>query len=182
MIPKHAKKVFKGIHFDTYHWDQKMYDGSTRTFEKVKRSNGVAVIATVGKKIVVLYQQQPGKQWYYSLPGGMVDPGETPKQAIIRELQEETALKPKKITLWKTFNSGFRVDSTYTVFIAKDCAPYGTQKLDGGEKIEVEYRTFEEFLLLSDDPKYHGHEITIELLRARLSKKYRDELKKLIFG
>lgn len=36
-IPENAKLVFKGKIFDTYQWEQEMYDGSRVTFEKIKR-------------------------------------------------------------------------------------------------------------------------------------------------
>lgn len=182
MIPKHAKQVFKGVAFDVFHWKQKMYDGSTRTFEGLKRTGGVSIIAAVGKKVVVLHQKQPTKKWYYSLPGGLIDPGESPKQAAIRELQEETGLKATNMKLWKSFEGTFRIESKYNVYIAQNCQPFGEQRLDGGEIIEIEYRTFEEFLMLSEDPLFRGHEVTHELLRARLSKTYQAQLKKLIFG
>ena len=34
-IPNHAKKVFAGKTFDVYHYEQKMFDGSTQIFEKL---------------------------------------------------------------------------------------------------------------------------------------------------
>ncbi len=38
-IPPNAKRVFKGIIFDVYQWQQKMFDGSKETFEMLKRAN-----------------------------------------------------------------------------------------------------------------------------------------------
>lgn len=35
-IPDHAKCVFKGVIFDVYQWEQKLYNGTTTTFEKLK--------------------------------------------------------------------------------------------------------------------------------------------------
>lgn len=35
-IPSFAKKVFKGIMFDVYQWQQKMFEGKLETFEKMK--------------------------------------------------------------------------------------------------------------------------------------------------
>ena len=84
--------------------------------------------------------------------------------------------------LWKSFEGTFRIESKYNIYIAQKCRPFGEQRLDGGEIIEIEYRTFDEFLMLSEDPLFRGHEVTHELLRARLSKTYQAELKKLIFG
>jgi hypothetical protein len=43
-IPEHAKKVFAGKTFDVYHYEQKMFDGSTQIFEKLKRNHSVDII------------------------------------------------------------------------------------------------------------------------------------------
>jgi len=64
MIPKHAKRVFTGEFFEVFNWPQKMFDGTTRTFERLKRRDGVSIIAAVNNKIVVLRQKQPGRDWY----------------------------------------------------------------------------------------------------------------------
>ena len=55
-IPDNAKIVFNGILFDVYHWEQKMFDGTTRTFEAVRRIPTTQILAvTEQKKIVILY-------------------------------------------------------------------------------------------------------------------------------
>ncbi len=42
-MPANAKRVFKGVVFDTYQWEQDMYDGTKKTFEKLKRPDTVVV-------------------------------------------------------------------------------------------------------------------------------------------
>lgn len=59
----------------------------------LRRKSGLALIMSDGKLLVFLrkrFSRGDGK-WieYYSIPGGGVDPGETPAAATIRELQEE---------------------------------------------------------------------------------------------
>ncbi len=39
----------------------------------------------------ILYVRKPKSKW--ALPGGKVEPGETPAQAAVRELNEETGLE-----------------------------------------------------------------------------------------
>lgn len=182
-IPNHAKKVFKGEVFHIYQWEQTMFDSRTAIFEKAQTLDGGSVIATIGKKIIILKQKQPGTGWYYSLPGGYFEhPKENPKKGVVRELLEETGYKPGSIKLYKIFDSKHRVHSNHFLYIARDCVKVAEPCLDGGEIIKLKLVSFEEFLKYSDNPHFHHRDIIIELLRARLSKKAKSEFKKLIFG
>ncbi len=160
-----------------------MFDGSSKTFEVAKRLDGASIIATQDEKIIILKQKQPDTKWYYTLPGGYMDKkGESPKQAALRELMEETGLKPGKIRLWKSYDRGGRIQSKVHIFIANDCKQVASQDLDGGEKIEVKKVTFEQFLKFSDDVNFHNRELIIYMLQARLSEQKKRQFKKLIFG
>ena len=181
-IPKQAKKVFKGVIFDVYQWQQKMFDGSFATFERVIRQNTVVIIAIVKNKIVVVRQKQPGTDWFYDLPSGRMDKkGESPKQAALRELKEETGLLPKKIKLWKTYSPSGKVIQNVYFFVAEDCVKVSAQQLDPGEKIQVLYKTFEEFLKMSDNPRCFFGPLMIDVLLARIHSKNYGYLKKSFF-
>jgi ADP-ribose pyrophosphatase YjhB (NUDIX family) len=182
-IPKHAKNVFKGIIFDVFQWQQKMFDGTVQTFEVIKRQNTVVIIASYKKKIVLLKQKQPNTNWFYTTPSGRMDiVGEKPKQAALRELREETGMVPKKLLLWKKINKSGKVKSTIYIYIAQNCKIVGKQKLDAGEKITVELISFEDYLKLSDNPISNMPESLIDMYRSRLDKKYKAKYKKAIFG
>lgn len=182
-IPKSAKKVFKGIIFDVYQWPQKMFDSSTMTFERVIRQNTVVIIPTIGNKIVTVKQKQPGTDWFYDLPSGRMDKkGESPKNAALRELKEETGLVPKTIKLWKTYNPSGKVIQKVYFFIAQDCVKVAAQKLDPGEKIQAQYKTFNEFLKLSDNSRCFFGPLMIDVLLARINKENRKYLENSFFG
>ncbi len=182
-IPKKAKRVFKGVLLDVYHWQQKLYDGSKATFELARRQDIVLVIPTMNGKIGIVKQKQPPHDWFWSVPGGRMDVrGESAKQTALRELLEETGLKPKSIKLWKVYRSYGKMVMNIHVFVARDCIKVAKQNLDAGEKIEVKYLTFEQFLKLTDNSAFYEGELMIDMLRARLHPKKKRELKKAIFG
>lgn len=61
-MPENAKRVFKGIIFDVYQWEQEMFDGGKETFEKLKRPNTVVVFPVFPDgRIMLTEQEQPGK-------------------------------------------------------------------------------------------------------------------------
>jgi hypothetical protein len=51
VIPKQAQRVFKGQIFDVYQWPQKLFDGSTQTFEMLKRPDTLTVLAIKNDKL-----------------------------------------------------------------------------------------------------------------------------------
>lgn len=182
-LPKNAKRVFKGEIFEIWQWRQKMFDGSVKIFERAKRQDSVIVIATTGNKIIVLKQKQPDTNWFYCTPSGRMDVvGENPRQAALRELLEETGMKPSNLKLWKRIEKAGQVIHTMYFFIARGCKKVSEQKLDAGERIVVKFATFNEYLKLVDKKNSHLYESAADLLRARQDPKYRAYLKKLFFG
>jgi ADP-ribose pyrophosphatase len=61
------------------------------TFIKTAPEATVVIAETTSGELVINKEyRHPVKQWLYSLPGGCVDPGESPIEAARRELLEET--------------------------------------------------------------------------------------------
>jgi ADP-ribose diphosphatase len=73
------------------------------------------------------------------LPGGMVDPGETPEITAARELEEETGFVPGRLVALGVChpNPAFLENRLHS-FLALDCRRRGAQRLDSGEDIRVE--------------------------------------------
>ncbi|HBG82156.1 TPA: hypothetical protein DDW69_04985 [candidate division CPR2 bacterium] len=181
-LPESAKRVFKGVIFEVWQWPQIMYDGSTETFEMLKRPDTAIVIPTVDDKILTLIQSQPNEpKPFTSVPGGRCDDDEDPLVAAKRELLEETGYASDEWILWKELDPVGKIVWTVYTFIAKNCYYVKPPKLDAGEKIETRLIGFNEFLNLSDDVSFSEKELKNTLLRARYESKYRDELYKILF-
>ena len=68
-----------------------MFNGTFQTFEMLKRPGTAMVIPVLENgKIVLTKQTQPNRHAFFGFAGGRVDKDETPLQAAIRELKEET--------------------------------------------------------------------------------------------
>src|SRR5687768_2703634 len=90
-IPPDAERVFEGIIYDVYHWQQPMYDGTVSTFEMLKRPDTVTVIPVVDGRLLTLEQRQPN--WpapRLTFPGGRVNSGEDWLTGVKRETLEES--------------------------------------------------------------------------------------------
>jgi ADP-ribose pyrophosphatase len=182
-LPKSARRVFKGVIFDVWQWKQKMFDGSTAVFEKLKRADTVNIIGTVGDKIITLKQRQPDWEKYKNtLAGGRIEEDELPLRAAKREFLEETGYVSGEWILWKEIQPYGKIVWTVHNYFARNCVRKQEPAPDAGEKLETRIVTFQEFLRLADDPDFYEGELKSSLLRARFDRKYRKELRKLMFG
>lgn len=182
-IPTNAKKVFEGIFFSVWQWEQELYDGTTKTFEKASRPDVSTIIPiTKDNKIVFIEEEQPTEPKCFSFPSGVVDEGETPDDCAKRELQEETGYISENIIPWFSEIAGGRVASEYHVYIAKDCELNGGQSLDPGERITVHLFTFEELLEQIEKVPFKNFSLTPKLIKAKYNAEYRQELQELLFA
>lgn len=166
-VPPNATQVFQGVIFDVYHWEQELFDGSTKTFEMLKRPDSVVVIAIKGDKIIVLEEEQPGDtSSSHSFPGGRSDlEDEDELQAAQRELLEETGLTFSNWKLIAAVQPHAKIDWIVYTFLATEFVSQVDQTLDAGEKIVVTERTVEEIKELNKDPNTHylGRELFEEI-------------------
>jgi ADP-ribose pyrophosphatase len=166
-IPAHATRVFKGIVYDVWQWEQVLYDGSTTTFEMLKRPDTVIVIALQGDKVYYAKQEQPNKPPFLSLFGGRAEIGEEPLTAAKRELLEETGFTSADWEQIRCFKSPGKIEWHVYFFIARNCQKTGEQKLDSGEKIEILSASIDTFInTIILDPNFSEYELRNELLSA----------------
>lgn len=166
-IPKSAKCVFKGVLFSVYQWQQRQFDGSFHTYEKLKRTDTVSVFpVTDDNKIILTKQRQPGTKPFIGSVGGQIDPGETPFEAAKRELLEETGLRAQKYRLWFSVQPIEKIDWAIYCFIAKGISKIQKPHCDPGEAISLIYLTLTEFMKIITRPEFRDKEVTLKMLTS----------------
>ncbi len=164
-IPKQAKKVFTGEIFDVYQWEQELYDGSTATFEMLKRPATVQIIPVAGDSILLSYEEQPMKPRTFSLFGGRVERGEDLLACAKRELKEETGYTSDNWELYRSYEFAGKIDWTVHIYIARKCVKTAEQSLDAGEKIDVKPVQFNQFIDIVTAEDFWGQDIANHFLR-----------------
>lgn len=182
MIPENAKKVFSGILFDVYQWPQKMFDGTTETFEMLKRQDTAEIIATKDGKIMIQEQEQPGKPFFLCLPGGRIEYDEDPLDGAKRELLEETGFTSDEWSLYRSVQPSHKLDWRIHVFVAKNCTYQQEPQLDAGERITIRWVTLDELIALVDVGKlaWIEQDLRMELIRAKFDASTKEEFCQLL--
>lgn len=181
-IPEHAKKVFEGIMYDTYQWEQEMYDGTKKTFEKLKRLDTVVVFPVLPDgKIILTEEEQPRTETYITTTGGRVDRGEDILTAAKRELLEESGYEAEEFILWDAQHPVKKIDWVIYTFIAKGLKKVSDAELDGGEKIKFFSVSLDDLidLAINRDKNFTEKHLLARFFGAKLDKKKMEELKEL---
>lgn len=183
-IPPHAKKVFDGIIFDIWQWEQEQFDGSVKVFEKATRPDTVVIIPTTSdRKILLLEEDQPGRSTIVTLPAGRADvDGEDGLTAAKRELKEETGYESDDWELLSARHPETKIDWVVYLFIARNCRKTCEACLDPGERITLREVTLDELLALMEDPRYRGNSTMVEFIKAKYHPPARALLETKLFG
>ena len=149
VVPAEATRVFEGEIYDIYQWPQKMFDGSVKTFEMLKRADTVQIIAIKDGKIVVVLEEQPHKEKFYGVPGGRVDRGEDTLTAAKRELAEETGMVFGDFELVDVAQPMSNIEWFVYTYVTTNFVSQGEKELDSGERNEVFEMSCDEVLGLA---------------------------------
>lgn len=157
-IPEHATLVFKGVLFDTWQWEQELFDGSFTTFEAVVRKGSTQLICVVEEKLLLYEEEQPIRGKFISLPGGHLDDAdETPLTGAKRELLEEMGMEGDFELMMETKLFSNIIWPTY-YYIVKNCKIIQEHQREAGEKINPILLSFDEFILYTQREDFRNKE------------------------
>ncbi len=98
----------------------------------------VVPVTREGRVVLIKQWRHGSEDWAIEIPGGLVDPGETPAQAAARELAEETGYQAAKLRFLGKVNPNPALFDNYChTFLAEGLDGPDEPDLDPGESIEV---------------------------------------------
>lgn len=116
-------------------------DGSEHGFVRILSADFVQVVpVTAAGEVVLIRQYRHGSQTTtLEIPGGLVDPGESPQQAATRELLEETGYRCERLaSLGKVNPNPALFTNTLHAFSAEGAVKVADVCNDGTEHTVVE--------------------------------------------
>lgn len=169
IIPDTAKRVFEGVIFDIYQWDQELYDGTTEVFEKAVRPDTAVIFPILPDGNILLVEDtQPDRGMIVTAPAGKVEDGETPQETACRELLEETGYSVDDAELLYSFQPERKLDYKVYVFVGHGAKQVKEPMPEPGEKIVLKPISFDELVELVERGEYEGDEFSMRIFREKL--------------
>jgi len=125
----------KYIHLDVYN----MTIGGRKVKREIVKHPGAAAILAFDEKdkIILVRQHRFPRGYVLEIPAGTLEKGESPKRCALREIQEETGYKAKRMTHLITYypSVGYNTEAIHC-FVASGLTS-GKMNLDTDEAITV---------------------------------------------
>jgi ADP-ribose pyrophosphatase YjhB (NUDIX family) len=180
-LPDNARLMFEGVRYNIWQWEQTLFDGSTAVFEAAARADSVTLICTVGDKILVLEEQQPGLEPFLALPGGHSEGLDSPERTAKRKLMQESGYAISDIKSWFTAPYGWVLGDNY-YFICRNVAKETEPSPDPGDKVVPQLITYDQFIDFRKNGMIRNRELLPILERAANNLEEYNKLHDLIFG
>lgn len=120
--------------------------------------DGVCILPVYNNEIITIHQYRyPVKSWQYELPGGIIDKGETPEEAAVRELKEETGLIADEIISLGSFYPSFGSTNEKIYLFLAICNERGEDEKEPFEIINISKKTVKDFETMIEEGSFnHG--------------------------
>ena len=133
------EEIFRGRVVDLRVDRVRLPNGKESALEVIRHPGAAAVVPLneAGEVVLVRQYRYAVGEWLLEVPAGKLDPGEDPAACAVREVEEETGLRPGKLeplgAIWTT--PGF-TDEKIWLYLATELAA-GTQALEDDEPLSV---------------------------------------------
>ena len=142
---------YQGVIVDFYSDTMQMPDGRLAEWDLIHHRKGAAAVVPVlpDGKILMIHQYRPGEdRVILEIPAGGINPGEAPKSAAIREMEEETGAICEEVHhLITVMPSPAYNDEKVTVYYGK-IKEFTETHPDDNEFITIEAFSLEELVRL----------------------------------
>lgn len=138
VFQKYSRKIEKVIF--------RLPDKKKSDFYIKKEGPAVGILSlTPNNEVILVRQYRPGpKQILDEIPGGLLEPGETPEQAASRELLEETGYRGKIRLVATALDCAYSTMNRHCL-VSTDCEKVAEQTLDETEFADVVLMPLNEF-------------------------------------
>jgi ADP-ribose pyrophosphatase len=149
----HSEHRILRVRHDWYRFEP---TGAEKDFVVLEFPDWVNVIPlTADGRVVLIRQYRHGiSAPTWEIPGGVIDPGEEPLHAAVRELSEETGYAAENVKLLGRVSPNPAIQGNWSYsFLAEGCRDTGVRNLDPFEDIEVKLFSLEEIPALIKQEK-----------------------------
>ena len=161
---------YEGVIVDVRMDKVKLLDDTVTNREVVEHPGGVAIFAIDEENRVVMVRQYryPVGEVTLELPAGKLEPGEDPRESALRELEEETGIRPGRVTyMGLSYSSPGIFTERIHLYLAQDLVQ-GQSHPDEGEFVDVVRLPLSELLDMIRDNKLPDAKSALGILKGAM--------------
>ena len=152
-------------------WKQVYSDGTIKlrvrkfppAWDLWARPAATCIPVTKSGQILIMDERKGTKKNRWGFPGGMIEKGETAKQAAQRECEEEIGLRPSRLKLIEVVQSGFP-DTSVSFFLGYNLKEGVAVHWEAEPIDEVQEVPFSTVMKMVDEGQFHDPRTVVALL------------------